>query len=117
MNKLLILFPALCLSGCVDLGKVGTHPEVASFYINHPKSQVADCLMYASSREHLSLEFDDTLPDGSERYNLQDSDYTDVAWVEVSKFSGKQTSVEFYYAPHEPGLHKSILSIVDQCKK
>jgi hypothetical protein len=73
--------------------------------------------MYASSREHLSLEFDDTLPDGSERYNLKDSDYTDVAWVEISKFSGKQTSVEFYYAPHDPGLHKSILSIVDQCKK
>ena len=117
MNKLLILFPALCLSGCVDLGKVGTHPEVASFYINHPKGQVADCLMYASSREHLSLEFDDTLPDGSERYNLKDSDYTDVAWVEVSKFSGKQTSVEFYYAPHDPGFHNSILSIVDQCKK
>lgn len=117
MNKLLILFPALCLSGCVDLGNIGTHPEVASFYINHPKNQVADCLIYASFREHLSLEFDDIFPDGSERYNLQDSNSTDVAWVEVSKFSGKQTSVEFYYAPHDPGLHKSILSIVDQCKK
>lgn len=117
MNKLLTLFPVLCLSGCVDLGKIGTHPEVASFYINHTKSQVADCLIYASSREHLSLEFDDTLPDGSEKYNLQDSEFTDVAWVEVSKFSGKQTSVYFYYAPHDPALHKSILSIVDQCKK
>lgn len=117
MNKLLILFPALFLSGCVDLGKIGTHPEVASFYINHSKSQVADCLIYASFREHLSLEFDYTLPDGSERYNLQDSDSNDVAWVEVGKFSRKQTSVEFYYAPHEPGLHKSILSIVEQCKK
>lgn len=45
-----------------------------------------------------------------ERDNLQDSDPTDVAWVEVSKFSGKQTFVEFYYAPHDPALHKSILS-------
>ena len=39
-----------------------------------------------------------------ERDNLQDSDPTDVAWVEVSKFSGKQTFVEFYYAPHDPAL-------------
>lgn len=117
MNKCLILFPALCLSGCVDLGKIGTHPEVASFYVDHPKSQVADCLIYASFREHLSLEFDDTLPDGSEKYNLQNSDSTDVAWVEVSKFSGKQTSIEFYYAPHDPEVQKSILSIVEQCKE
>lgn len=116
MNKLLILFPALWLSGCVDLGKIGAHPDVASFYINQNKSVVADCLIYASSREHLSLEFDDSLPDGSERYNLKDSESIDVAWVEVSKFSGKQTLLQFYYAPHEPDLHKAILSIVDHCK-
>lgn len=116
MKKLLLLCPFLWLGGCVDFGKIGTHPEVASYYFNRPKSQVADCLIYSSYRERLSLKFDDTLPDGSERYNLQDKDSIDVAWIEVSQFSGKQTSVEFYYAPHDTQLRKSIISIVDQCK-
>ncbi|EQA1624823.1 hypothetical protein V5K00_RS22215 [Enterobacter asburiae] len=116
MNKTFMLFPALFLSGCVNLGKIGTHPDVASFYINHTKSQVADCLIYASSKEHLFLEFDEFLPDGSEKYNLQDKDSTDVAWVEVSRFSGKQSIVEVYYAPHDLKLHESILAIANQCK-
>lgn len=57
MNKLLILFPALCLSGCVDLGKIGTYPEVASFYINHPKAR----LQIASYTHH---------PENIYRWNL-----------------------------------------------
>ncbi len=59
-----------------------------------------DCLHYAASKANLSLEYDDTLPENIDKYNLMNTENTTVAWVEISNFNGRQTSVEFYYAPH-----------------
>ncbi|EKZ5697278.1 hypothetical protein REY30_004022 [Klebsiella quasipneumoniae] len=115
MKILLMLPPLILLSGCVDLGDVGIHPEEKTYYVNQEKSQVVDCLHYAATKENLSLEYDDTLPENVYKYNLINTEPTAVAWVEISKFNSRQTSVEFYYAPHAPDIHRSVAAIAERC--
>ncbi|HHS9760462.1 TPA: hypothetical protein ACTW9U_000959 [Klebsiella quasipneumoniae subsp. similipneumoniae] len=115
MKILLMLPPLILLSGCVDLGDVGIHPEEKTYYVNQGKSQVVDCLHYAATKENLSLEYDDTLPENVHKYNLINTETTAVAWVEISKFNSRQTSVEFYYAPHAPDIHRSVTAIAERC--
>lgn len=114
--KILLMLPTLfLLSGCVDLGDVGIHPEEETYYINQGKNQVFDCLHYAASKANLSLEYDDTLPENIDKYNLMNTENTTVAWVEISNFNDRQTSVEFYYAPHAPDIHRSVTIIAERC--
>ncbi|EOD9050692.1 hypothetical protein ACJ5X2_004532 [Klebsiella quasipneumoniae] len=114
--KILLMLPTLfLLSGCVDLGDVGIHPEEETYYINQGKNQVIDCLHYAASKANLSLEYDDALPENIDKYNLMNTENTTVAWVEISNFNGRQTSVEFYYAPHAPDIHRSVTTIAERC--
>ena len=71
MKILLMLPPLFLLSGCVDLGDVGIHPEEETYYVNQGKNQVIDCLNNAASKANLSLEYDDTLPENIDKYNLR----------------------------------------------
>ncbi|EPZ6101364.1 hypothetical protein ACX6VJ_001448 [Klebsiella variicola] len=113
MRKLPLVLIILTLSGCVDLGRVGMHPDLKTAYFNGHQNAVENCLYDAALNQKLSLMKDDPLPGGTKRYNLQDANYEDVAWVEVSK-SGDQTSVDFYYAPD---VRSSIFAMIDQCQK
>ncbi|AVF37629.1 hypothetical protein [Rahnella sikkimica] len=117
MKNLLPVLIILTSSGCVDLGRVGMHPELKTAYFDGRQHEVINCLYSAALNQHLSLMRGDPYPDGSERYNLQDANFEDVAWIDVSTFSNKQTSVNFFYAPHAPDVTAAISAMVSQCKK
>lgn len=116
MNKLIMIMIVLITSGCVDLGRIGIHPELKTVYFNGHKNALEDCLYSAALTHHLSMLTDDPLPGGTDRYNLQDADYEDVAWVDISPFGNNQTSVSFYYAPNAPDVNKAILFMISQCE-
>ncbi|WP_444878182.1 hypothetical protein [Citrobacter koseri] len=116
MNKIFLSILVLTLCGCVDLGRIGMHPELKTTYFNVNKHEVESCLEYSAFKQKLSLTVDDPLPGGTDRYNLTDAGYNDVAWVDISNFGDKQTSVSFYYAPHAPDVHKAILSMISVCQ-
>ena len=56
-----------------------------------------------------------TILENIDKYNLMNTENTTVAWVEISNFNGRQTSVEFYYAPHAPDIHRSVTTIAERC--
>ena len=116
MNKTIISIMAVMLCGCVDLGRVGLHPELKTAYFDGQKHIVESCLYSAALSQKLSLMKDDTLPGGTERYDLQDANYENVAWVDITPSGEKQTSAYFFYAPHDPDVHKSILSMIAKCQ-
>lgn len=105
------------LFGCVDLGQIGIHPELQTVYFDGDVHTVANCLYYAALAQRLILTEGDPLPDGTQRFGLQDVNNAGVAWLDVSPSSHKQSSVEFFYAPHAPDIHKDISAIIYQCKK
>lgn len=117
MNKAVISILAIMLCGCVDLGRVGIHPELKTVYFKGQKHSVENCLYSAALSQKLSLMRGDPLPGGTDRYDLQDANYEDVAWVDISSFGRKQTSVNFYYAPNAPDVHKAISSMIAICQK
>lgn len=118
MNRLLLLTMTIfVLTGCIDLGRVGMLPELKTAYFEGNPYTVTDCMNSAALEQHLSLNRDESSSDGTKRYNLQDANYEDVAWLEFNKFSHKQTSVLFYYAHHSPDVAKAITAMISQCKK
>ncbi|WP_449758260.1 hypothetical protein [Erwinia persicina] len=116
MKKIAMVLTALALCGCVDMGRVGMHPKVKTAYLNAHRHVGTDCLYQVAYRQHLSMEKDDPLPGGTERYNLLDKNYETVAWLDASPFGKKQTSVDFYYGPDEPEIERSIEAMISQCK-
>lgn len=115
MKKMSAVLFIFFVAGCVDLGKVGLHPELNVVYINGQPSEVADCLYSAAISQGLYLARDDRLSDGTARYTLQDSQYESVANVELSRFSQDQTSVYFYRAK-EAATGSAIAKMTEQCK-
>lgn len=93
------------------------HPELKTAYFNGSQHEVANCLYSAALSQHLSLMRDEPFSDGSERYNLQDANYEDVAWVDFSTFSSKQISVSFFYAPNAPDVTSAINTMISECKQ
>ncbi|EPY7113996.1 hypothetical protein ACXEHT_004881 [Klebsiella variicola] len=116
MKKMVISIMRLVLSGCMDLGRIGSYPELKTTYFNGHKNALENCLYSAALAQHLSMMTDAPLPGGTDRYILQNAEYEDVAWVDISPFGNNQTSVSFYYAPNAPDVHKAILSMISQCK-
>lgn len=92
------------------------HPELKMAYLNGNRYEVANCFYSAALGQHLSLMEDEPLSDGAERYNLQDANYENVAWVDFSTFNSKQTSASFFYAPHSPNVTSAIDAMISQCK-
>ncbi|BDO02950.1 hypothetical protein [Klebsiella quasipneumoniae] len=114
--KILLMLPSLfLLSGCVDLGDVGIHPEEETYYVNQGKNQVIDCQQCAASKANLSLELFFIRIENIDSTLFLNTENTTVAWVEISNFNGRQTSVEFYYAPHAPDIHRSVTTIAERC--
>lgn len=119
--KMICVFIALfTLCSCVDLGRVGIHPELKTLYFDENQSAVADCLFSSALKQKLDLIPDDAaLSEEVNRFSLRSKkDNADVAWVDLSSSTGaKQTSVNFYYAPHAPDVHRAIVSMISQCQK
>lgn len=117
MNKIFLSILVLTLCGCVDLGRIGMHPELKTTYFNGNKHEVEICLEYSAFKQKMSLTADDPLPGGTERYNLMDASYNDVAWIDITDSGSHQTAVSFYYAPHSPDIHKTISGMISRCQK
>lgn len=115
MNKVIIIVICM-LSGCVDLGRVGLHPEGKSEYFVGERSEVENCIESSATRLNLSIMLDDTLPGGTKRYNLRDTNDELIAWIEISDFNSGQTDVDFFYAPHAPDVKNAISRMIQQCK-
>ncbi|KAB8306255.1 hypothetical protein EH228_18390 [Erwinia endophytica] len=116
MKKLPLALFITTLCGCVDLGRVGLHPDTKTVYFDGHPYQIANCLDTAALRQHLSLMPDDPLPGGTKRYKLQDKNDQDVAWIDVAAFNDQQTNVDFFYAPHAPDVSAAIVAMISQCK-
>lgn len=114
MKKLAFMLVFL-LVGCVDLGRVGMHPELKLVYLDGRPHEVAGCLYSAALSQHLNLERDSQLPGGITRYNLTDRNDEAVAWVEISAEDHKQSSVSFYYAK-EPDVRAAVSAMAARCK-
>lgn len=114
--KICMSISALVVCGCVDLGRVGIHPKVKVEYFEGHKSAVENCLYSASLKQHFTMVTDSPLAGKIDRFNLQDKNNEDVAWLDVSRSGQKQTSINFYYSPHDQVIHNSIVSIVNSCK-
>lgn len=105
------------LSGCIDLGRVGIHPELKTIYFKSHTNAVANCLYSAALKQELLLIKDDPLPGNTSRFNLQDEHYDNVAYVDISPSGENQSSVDFFYAPHAPDVHNAIVSMIAQCER
>ena len=114
MKKLAVMF-VLLLVGCVDLGRVGTHPDMKQVYLKGYPHNVADCLFAAAQSQHLRLERDGRLTQGIEKYNLTDRNYDNVAWIEIAAAGRQQSSVTFYYAK-EPDVSAAVSAMAARCK-
>lgn len=116
MKKIIIGIVFIMLCGCVDLGRIGIHPELRTINMKGDKYAVENCLHSAGLLQNLSLIKGIPFPGGTERYDLQDSNYESVAWVDVSSHGEKQSSVNFYYLPGAPDAHKAVVSMISQCR-
>ncbi|CAI2793948.1 Uncharacterised protein [Serratia grimesii] len=116
MSKLPIILMVCVLSGCVDLGRIGMHPDFKTAQFDGNQYQVSDCFYSAALNQHLSLMRDSPLPDGTKKYNLEDANYEAVAWVEIFEFNDK-TGVNFFYAPNAPDVSSAISAMISQCQK
>lgn len=116
MKKLIVSSCIFALCGCVDTGRVGMHPEMETAYIDGHPAKVEKCLSGAALAQRYTLVKDDPLPDGSKRFNLEDTNSEVVAWVESSAFNDQQTMVQFYYAPNAPEVQSAISTMISQCK-
>ncbi|THB83694.1 hypothetical protein E1N66_14320 [Pantoea allii] len=115
MKKIIIALSLTLLGGCVDMGRVGLHPETKTAYFDGHPYQVESCLTVAAQDRRLYLEQDDPLPAGEKRFNLVQDNET-VAWVEMAKFSHHQTSATFYYDPKASDISASVSAIITACK-
>lgn len=115
MKKIIIALSLSLLGGCVDMGRVGLHPDTKTAYFNGHPYQVESCLTEAAQDRRLYLEQDDPLPNGGKRFNLWQDNET-VAWVEIAKFSHHQTAATFYYNPKDSDISTAVLAMIAQCK-
>jgi hypothetical protein len=101
MNKTIISIMAVMLCVAWTL-VVDLHPELKTAYFDGQKHIVESCLHSAALSQKLSLMKDDSLPGGTERYDLQDANYENVAWVDITPSGEKQTSAYFFTHPMIP---------------
>lgn len=117
MKRIFSTLLIFTLCGCVDLGRVGLHPDMKTVFFDGHQNEVENCLYAVASGQHLSLTSDDRHANGMRKFRLQDANDQDVAWIDVSVFSSRQTSVDFFYAPASPDVSTAISAMIAQCKK
>lgn len=116
MQKFPVLFLMFLLCGCVDMGRVGLHPDVKTASIEGRKAAVEDCLLYEARKQNFVVEEDSPLSNDTDRFNLEDSSNTLVGWIEVSSSGKHTTDVDVFYAPNAPEVKKAVTTILSHCK-
>ncbi|MGE9552949.1 hypothetical protein ACQPT2_17450 [Erwinia amylovora] len=116
MKKISMALMALSLCGCIDLGRVGMHPELKTVYFNGHQHAVQDCLYSAALQQGFSLLSDDKMLAGIDRYNLEDKNHEVAAWVDISPFGKEQTNADFFYASDAPDVKSAVFAIIAQCE-
>jgi len=114
VKKLAVVFVFL-LTGCVDSGRIGLHPELQQLYLEGSPNEVAECLFSAAISQQFHLERDGGLSEGMAKYNLTDSHDEEVAWIEIAAADHKQSSVTIYHAK-EAEVRSAISAMVARCK-
>lgn len=115
MKVISLMFASCFLCGCVDPGHVTFHPKTTTGYFSGHRYGVEQCLEAEALSQHFRLETDDPLPGGVDRFNLLNSQSEVVAWVDVAKFSRRETSAQFYYAPDEPETERAVAAMMARC--
>lgn len=115
MKRLIIALSVSLLGGCVDMGRVGLHPETKTAWFDGHPYQVESCLTAMAQNQRAYLEQDDPLSDGTKRYNLEKDNET-IAWIEITKFSHHQTSATFYYDPKAPDISALVSAMITNCQ-
>jgi len=115
MKKTIITLCLVLLVGCVDMGRVGMHPEMKTAYFDGRPYQAEACLTAAALDQRLYLEKDDPLPNDTKRFNLVQDNET-VAWVEITAFGHRQTSATFYYNRTASDIRASVSAMIAECK-
>ena len=116
MKKIILLLILVVTAGCVDTGRVGLPPHLQTAYFDAQPFQVQSCLFSAAINQHLSLERDDPLPGGAQRYNLKQGDGTVIAWIESDKFNHRETSVNFFYDAQAADIRAAVATMIAECK-
>ncbi|ROP59406.1 hypothetical protein EDF81_2208 [Enterobacter sp. BIGb0383] len=115
-NRMILVVSLSLLSGCVNLGKVGMHPQLKTSSFSASMDRTYRCLDSEAIRQALRLTEDDRLPGGGRRYNLLDQHNAVVAWLDMNS-SGKQTSIDLFYGRSEPQTERQLLTMVKQCQR
>lgn len=113
-NILTMIVFTLC--GCVGMEGVSGQAELKTAYFDGQVYAVESCLYSSAIKQNLSLVVDSPLPRGNHRFNLQDKNGENVAWLDVSNSGNQQTSVYIYYAPHAPNIKNAVASIISDCQ-
>ena len=115
-----VIFSLSLLAGCVDMGKVGLHPQLKEYWFSVNTNTTYRCLDSEATLNSLRLEEVAPLSDGSRRFELYDKADVMVANLDISPFGqpvGKQTSVDLFYGRNDPQSARQLMAMVVQCQK
>lgn len=115
MKKLFAVMFIFLLCGCVDLGRVGANPDLKVAYMKGNPHRVAECLYSGAFSQHLRMERDGHLSDGSGRYNLLDSRNEKIADIDISRSSHDETSVYFFQG-RDADIRAAVTEMTERCK-
>lgn len=116
MKKIILLLMLPVTAGCVDTDRVGLQPHLQSACFNAHPYQVQSCRLSAAINKRLSLDRDDLLPGGAQRYNPEQRDGTFIAWIETGKFNHSETRMNFYYDLQTADIRASVSTMIAECK-
>lgn len=116
LNRWIVIALLGLLAGCVDMGRVGTHPQLTQAYFSANRDRTGQCLDAEAILNQLRLEEDGPLAGGSRRFNLLGQDDEVVAWLDMSA-SGKQTNVDFFYGRDDKKTEQRLITMIKQCQR
>lgn len=115
-RKVFLITTLLVLTGCVDLGKVGSNPGMEEVDFSASLLRVSDCLSVSAFQHQLMLREDDPLPGGIRRFNLYNQQSTVVAWIDMIA-SGDQTSVTYYFGKNDQPSQAALSAMMNRCQQ
>ncbi|QPG28476.1 hypothetical protein IV493_06560 [Pantoea sp. SM3640] len=116
MKRFITAVSIMILCGCVDVGRVGLHPDIKTAYYKGHVYQIESCLISTAMAQNLTLEEDAPLSGGTKRFNLVQSGNTVIAWIEIYRSDIHQTSTVFYYDSHAPDINTAVSAMMNTCK-
>ncbi|MGC6387437.1 hypothetical protein ACMV8I_07160 [Ewingella sp. S1.OA.A_B6] len=116
LTRWIVIAAMSLLAGCVDLGHVGSHPQLKEAWFPANVEKTYTCLYSAALVNHLRLEEDESLPGGRRRFNLLNQNDELVAWLDMAR-SGKQTDVDFFYGRNDKPIEQRLMAMIKQCRQ